>query len=62
MARLEGLSIETPDYLCRWLDGVRCVGSDKLWSAVHSVRKTGDTIPPKDTHFLMYKPLVEWDE
>ena len=22
----------------------------------------GDTIPPKDTHFLMYKPLVEWDE
>ena len=62
MVGLEGLSIETPDYLCRWLDSVRCIGSHKLWSAIQSDRKTGDTIPPKDTHFLMYKPLVEWDE
>lgn len=62
MARLEGLSISPPDYLCRWLDGVRFVGSDRLWYAISSDRKTGDTILPKDTHFLMYKPLVEWDE
>ena len=62
MARLEGLSIETPDYLCRWLDGVRCVGDYRLRYAISSDRKTGDTIPPKDTHFLMYKPLVEWDK
>ena len=62
MARLEGLSVETPDYLCRWLDGVRCIGSERLLTAIRSDRKTGDTIPPKDTHFLMYKPLVEWDE
>lgn len=62
MVRLEGLSIETPDYLCRWLDGVRCIGSDKLWSAIQSDKKTGVTTLPRGTHFLMYKPLVEWDE
>ena len=62
MARLEGLSVETPDYLCRWLDGVRWIGSERLLTAIRSDRKIGDTIPPKDTHFLMYKPLVEWDE
>ncbi len=62
MVRLEGLSIETPRYLCRWLDGVRCIGSNKIHGAMSETRKTGDTVLPKRSHFLMYKPLVEWDE
>ena len=62
MAKLEGVSLEPPRYLCRWLYGVRCIGSNKIHGAMSETRKTGDTVLSRGSHFLMYKPLVEWDE